>query len=267
MALKFKLKSREEVPAELASFYVERDGAFLLDAEGAVEKSKLDEFRTNNVTLQKQLAELTQRFEGIEPDQVKALMAEKQKLEEEKLLNGSPHPSPLPGAEREKIEKVVENRIKSMKADLEKQVAGLTTEREALTARLVEIEINQGVTLAATKRGLRPTAIPDAVARARKVFQLVNGVPTAFEPDGKSVRYGRDGVTPMTLDEWAEGLVTEAPHLFESSAGGGAVGHNSGGVGSVRKNPFKRGPEWNLTEQMRLQKIDPNLAARLKAAA
>ena len=126
-------------------------------------------------------------------------------LEEEKLLNGSPHPSPLPGAEREKIEKVVENRIKSVKADLEKQVAGLTTEREALTARLVEIEINQGVTLAATKRGLRPTAIPDAVARARKVFQLVNGVPTAYEPDGKSVRYGRDGVTPMTLDEWAEG--------------------------------------------------------------
>ena len=45
MALKFKLKSREEVPADLASFYVERDGAFLLDAEGAVEKSKLDEFR------------------------------------------------------------------------------------------------------------------------------------------------------------------------------------------------------------------------------
>ena len=111
MALKFKLKSRDEVPAELASFYVERDGSFLLDAEGAVEKSKLDEFRTNNVTLQKQLAELTQRFEGIEPDQVKALMAEKQKIEEEKLLNGSPHPSPLPGAEREKIEKVVENRI------------------------------------------------------------------------------------------------------------------------------------------------------------
>ena len=81
------------------------------------------------------------------------------------------------------------------------------------------------------------------------------------------VSCGRDGVTPLTLDEWAEGLVTEAPHLFESSAGGGAVGHNSGGVGSVRKNPFKRGPEWNMTEQMKLQKTDPKLAVRLKAAA
>jgi hypothetical protein len=173
----------------------------------------------------------------------------------------------LPSAEREKIDKLVESRTRSLKSDLEKQVAGLATERDSLMSRLVEIEINQGVTLAATKRGLRPTAIPDAVARARKVFQLVKGVPMAFEPDGKSVRYGRDGVTPLTLDEWAEGLVTEAPHLFESSAGGGAVGHNSGGVGSVRKNPFKRGPEWNLTEQMRLQKSDPRLAERLKAAA
>jgi hypothetical protein len=255
MALKFKFKSKDEIPAEHASLYVERDGAFVLDAEGAVEKAKLDEFRTNNVNLQKQLADLSKRFEGIEPDQVKALMEEKQRLEEAKHLKEG------------EVEKLVESRTRSLKSDLEKQVAGLTTERDSLMTRLVEIEINQGVTLAATKRGLRPTAIPDAVARARRVFQLVNGVPTAFEPDGKTVRYSRDGVTPLTLDEWAEGLVTEAPHLFESSAGGGAVGHNSGGVGSVRKNPFKRGPEWNLTEQMRLQKSDPKLADRLKAAA
>ena len=255
MALKFKYKSKDEVPAEHLSFYVEREGAFFLDAEGAVDKSRVDEFRTNNLALKKQLDDLATKYEGIDPDAVKTLLAEKAKLEDQKLLKEG------------EVEKLVEKRTRSLKSDLEKQVAGLATERDGLMSRLVEVEINQGVTLAATKRGLRPTAIPDAVARARKVFQLVKGVPTAFEPDGKSVRYGRDGVTPLTLDEWAEGLVTEAPHLFESSAGGGAVGHNSGGVGSVRKNPFKRGPEWNLTEQMRLQKSDPRLAERLKAAA
>jgi hypothetical protein len=255
MALKFKYKSKDEVPVEHLSLYVERDGAFFLDAEGAVDKARVDEFRTNNLALKKQLDDIAARYEGIDPDAVKTLLAEKAKLEDQKLLKEG------------EVEKLVESRTRSLKSDLEKQVAGLATERDSLMSRLVEIEINQGVTLAATKRGLRPTAIPDAVARARKVFQLVKGVPTAFEPDGKSVRYGRDGVTPLTLDEWAEGLVTEAPHLFESSAGGGAVGHNSGGVGSVRKNPFKRGPEWNLTEQMRLQKSDPRLAERLKAAA
>jgi hypothetical protein len=32
------------------------------------------------------------------------------------------------------------------------------------------------------------------------------------------------------------------------------------------KNPFRK-ETWNLTEQMKLQKSDPALAARLKAAA
>jgi hypothetical protein len=32
------------------------------------------------------------------------------------------------------------------------------------------------------------------------------------------------------------------------------------------KNPYRK-DSWNLTEQMKLQKSDPSLAARLKAAA
>ena len=62
---------------------------------------------------------------------------------------------------------------------------------------------------------------------------------------------------------------SDAPHLFESNAGGGAAGNPAGGgTGSNRsvKNPFRK-ETWNLTEQMKLQKTDPNLAARLKAAA
>ena len=35
MALKFKFKTREEIPAEQVSLYTERDGAWLLDVEGA----------------------------------------------------------------------------------------------------------------------------------------------------------------------------------------------------------------------------------------
>ena len=57
-------------------------------------------------------------------------------------------------------------------------------------------------------------------------------------------------------------------HLFESNAGSGAAGNGSGGVGGNNrsvKNPFRK-ETWNLTEQMKLQKTDPQLAARLKAA-
>ena len=121
-----------------------------------------------------------------------------------------------------------------------------------------------------TRKGLRPTAIPDITARARTVFKLVDGAPRAYEADGQTVRVGKDGITPMTLDEWVDQQVADAPHLFESNAGGGAAGDASGGGASARanrsvKNPFRK-ETWNLTEQMKLQKTDPQLAARLKAA-
>jgi hypothetical protein len=61
--------------------------------------------------------------------------------------------------------------------------------------------------------------------------------------------------------------VSDAPHLFEANAGGGAAGSGSGGAGNRSvKNPFRK-ESWNLTEQMKLQKSDPQLAARLKASA
>jgi hypothetical protein len=94
----------------------------------------------------------------------------------------------------------------------------------------------------------------------------VNGVPQALEADGQTVRAGRDGVAPLSVAEWLDTQVSDAPHLFAGSAGGGATGHGSGGA-ATRKNPFRKGADWNLTEQMRLLKSDPQLAARLKAAA
>ena len=146
-------------------------------------------------------------------------------------------------------------------------VAPVAAERDALHGRLTAIQIDQAVVTEATKRGLRPTAIPDITSRARVTFQLVNGVPQAFEADGKIARTGKDGVTPLTLAEWIDGLVGDAPHLFEANAGGGAAGSGSGGAANRSvSNPFRK-ETWNLTEQMKLHKTDPALAARLKAAA
>jgi hypothetical protein len=256
MALKFKFKSKEEIPAESQSLYVERDGGWMLDVDGAVEKSKLDEFRANNITLTNQLAEQKKRFEGIDPEEVKKLVEEKRKLEEAQQLKGG------------EVEKVVEGRLKTAKTEWDKQFNAVTAERDTLNSRLTAIQIDQGVITVATKKGLKPTAIPDITARARVVFRLVDGAPRAYEADGQTVRVGKDGITPMTLDEWVDQQVADAPHLFESNAGGGAAGNGSGGAGNNRsvKNPFRK-ETWNLTEQMKLLKTDPQLAARLKAAA
>ena len=209
MALKFKFKTKDEIPADYLSLYAEREGAWVLDVDGAVEKAKLDEFRNNNVALAKERDDLKKRYEGIDPDEVRKLADEKRRLEEAQQLEAG------------EAEKVVEARVKALKGDFDKQLSAATSERDALNARLVAIQIDQGVITVASKRGLRASAMPDITARARGVFRLVNGVPTAFEADGQTVRAGKDGVTPMTLDEWVDAQVSEAPHLFESNAGGG----------------------------------------------
>jgi len=239
MALKNKYASAGDIPAELKSFYVERDGAWLLDSE------RNEELRQTNITVMKERDELKKRFEGIDPDAVRQLAAEKARLEEEQRLKDG------------KFQEVLADKLKAA-------VGPVTAERDALNGRLSALLIDQAVVNEATKRGLRPTAIPDATARARATFKLVAGVPQAF--DGDVPRYGRDGTSPLTLAEWVDALVSDAPHLFEANAGGGAIGSGSRGAATGVANPFRK-ESWNVTEQMKLQKNDPALAARLMAAA
>jgi hypothetical protein len=125
MALKYKFKDVKEIPVGDERHYVERDGEWVLDAEGLVEKAKLDEFRTSNVTLKKELEEFKARYDGIDPEEVKRLADEKRKLE----LQAQGH-------KPEEIEKIVVDRVKGIKADFDKQLGSLTTERDTLTSRL-----------------------------------------------------------------------------------------------------------------------------------
>ena len=127
------------------------------------------------------------------------------------------------------------------------------------------IQIDQAVVNEATKLGLKRSATPDITARARTSLRLVNGVPQVIGEDGQTARLGKDGLSPMGIAEWLDIQVSEAPHLFDGNTGGGAVGSGGAGNGSV-KNPFRK-ETWNLTEQMRLHKSDPGLAARMRGTA
>ena len=252
MALKQKYASKQEIPAEHQSLYVEHGNEWLLDTEP---DKRLEEFRATNVALLKANAEFKKRFEGIDPDAVRAMAEEQAKLKEEAQIKAG------------EVDKVIAARERAAVAAFQekehKPVVDKLAQREA---QLTAITIDQAALAEATKRGLRSTALPDLMARARNTFKLVGNVPQAF--DGETLLLGKDGVSPMTLAEWVDGLASSAPHLFEANAGGGAVGYGPGGAGnrSVSNNPWSEATR-NVTEQMRLKKSDPALAARLQAAA
>jgi len=250
MALKNKYAKAEEIPAELKSFYVERDGAWLLDSE------RNEELRLTNVTVMKERDALLKRFDGIDPDDVRSLRTATMKMEEEKRK--LEEAAQLKAGE---FEKVLAARLKEFQ---DKNLTPLQARAEAAEKRLAVVMIDDAVRDAALKRGVIPSALPDVMARARGALRLVDGQVRVY--DGENLVLGKDGVTPMISAEWVEALVSDAPHLFQANAGGGAAGSGSRGAGSGVVNPWNEKTR-NLTEQVKLLKTDPGLAARLKASA
>ncbi len=114
MALKFKLKSKDEVPAELVNLYVERDGAWHLDVEGAVDPASVEELRR----------------------------ASKAKLEEAQQIKAG------------EVEKVVETRLRAVKGDLDKKLASATVRTDAEGRFCFEKVCEGQVSLSATRQNL-----------------------------------------------------------------------------------------------------------------
>jgi hypothetical protein len=262
MTLPYRLPSKTQIPPGCEAHYLEKDGAFVLDVAGAVETQRLDEARADNFALKQQVQSLETQFQGIDPAQARALLQKAQELEDAQLVKAG------------EVEKLITKRLQAARADFESKLQTAAAERDTLNAQLSEIRINQKVIETATRRGLRPTAIPDLLSRAHSVFRLAHGQPAAFEADGQTPRRGQDG-QPLTLDEWTEKLAAEAPHLFDKSAGGGSLGGTPDDrptaparskPAEAARNPFRK-QTWNLTEQMRLRRSDPGQAEALAQAA
>lgn len=80
----------------------------------------------------------------------------------------------------------------------------------------------------------------------------------------------KDGYQELALDEWMGQLQQSKPWLFKTpkpqGTGAPAGGRTTATVPAGMKNPFSR-EHFNLTEQGRLYKSDPELYAKLKAEA
>jgi hypothetical protein len=225
MGLKAVLASKGEVEAlaePLRTLYVERDGKFVLDADveehpavGGL-RSALAKEREGRGTLDKELNKLRKDIDGLDPVKAREALARVQELEDKKLIDEG------------KFEELVAQRTKRLQDDHATQISEFqknVKERESQLAKLTEElsteRIDNALVLHATKAGVRPGALPDVINRARRVWRLVDGVPTPT--DGDKLIYGKDPSKPLPMEEWLDGLRKgDGAHLFEGSGGGGA---------------------------------------------
>jgi hypothetical protein len=226
MALKFKIAKLDEVAETVRTLYRPEGDAFVLDVDGAVDKGRLDEFRNNNITLQQQLDKL----KDVDPAKYRELIALQRKVEEKELID------------KGEIDKVVALRVTSMKEEMEGQLKQTSTALSTANAQLSALLIDQAVKAAALKAGALTTALDDVVLRARSMFTIENGVPVPKNEKGEVI-YGKDGTTPMSVDDWTLNLKKTALHLFASSSGSGA----GGGRGTIATDMSKLSPHQKIT--------------------
>jgi hypothetical protein len=209
MTLKAVVDSLDAVPEAFRELYAEKDGKFQISAiEGLAPADKVREFRENNIALAKQIEEMTAKFAGIDPEQVRQLNEQQRKIKDKELIDSG------------KIEELFAERIAPMKASFEKDLSAAKEHSTKLQSQLETLLIDGAIRDAASKAGVRATAVDDVLLRGRQAFRLQDG--KAVPMDGDKMLYGKGG-DPMSVDEWVSGLADRAPHLFEPSQGGGAA--------------------------------------------
>ena len=181
-------------------------------------KGKLDEFRGNNVTLMKDMDDLTNKFKNVDLDQYADMMQKQLDQKDKKLIDDG------------KIDELVEERTKRIQADNAKAYQSLQEQINTYQRQLEGLMIDATVRDHSSKQGVAPTAMDDIILRAKTVFKLKDGQATPMDGDG-NVIYEAGATEPMSVESWVKGLTGSAPHLFTPSNGSGSQHGNRGGGG------------------------------------
>lgn len=255
MALKRKLNKSgwEALKAELKAEYKEVDGEYVLDTEGDEDvsglKSALGKEREARQLSDKKYKALFDKWEGLDPEEVRSLLEKMDTDEDAKLLKAGK----MDELVNRKAEKAISEANKKMTA-AQKQTEAVIEENKMLRQGVVDNAIRE----AASKAGIHAHAVDDALFRGRAIFAYDGGNVIQLE-DGKP-KLGKDGKTNYGPSEWLEGMKETAPHWFPvGNGGGGSLGDRGGGGGSG-KRVVKRAA-YDAMSPMERDKVakDPNV--------
>ena len=123
-------------------------------------KTKLDEFRSNNVKLLKDMDALNAKFDGIDLDNYNEMIKLQQEQKDKTLIDAG------------KIDELLEERTKAMVKTHGDDMDKLTNENTVLNSQLAGLVIDSAVRDSAVKSGVVDTAIDDILLRSKAVFKF-----------------------------------------------------------------------------------------------
>lgn len=231
MALKALVEKIEDVEEQFRPLYEETENGWVfVGLDDKDFKSKIDEFRTTNIEKKKELEEVLKKFEGVDPEEYRAI---KKRMEEE---------SDNQLIEKGKIDELLNQRTERMRqeytdkvAKLEERTKKAEEDSKLYRAKLNKITVNDAITSAVSEVGVaKRSAMADILNRAGSTWSITDKGELVAKNSAGDTLYGKDGKDPLTPKEWAMTLLAEASHLFEPNEGGQARGSNSAPVPGSR---------------------------------
>lgn len=259
MPIKALYATQDEIPENFRELYEERGGQFhLTQIEGI--KTDADVARVQRALDQEKQArnQLKQQWDSFfgdkKPEDIQALLDRIPELEA--AAEGK--------IDDEKINSIVEGRLKTKLSPVERerdQLRAQLQEREQQIAQFQEREtrrtIHDSVREAAIKSKVIDTALEDVLMLAERMFEVGE--------DGKVTAKEGVGVTPgIDPVVWLTEMQQKRPHWWPASQGGGAKG--GAGGGGFGSNPWSH-DNWNMTEQARIYRENPQRAQQMAQAA
>lgn len=251
-----KLATKDAFPEGLRELAEEKDGGFVVDV---VPKSKLEEFRENNVNLKVENDGLKNKvsvYEGIvgsDPEKTKSELADLRTIHQQ-VKDGKLKGSTEITAELDRRTAEMKTGYETQLRELGEKLTTALKEKGDLKSDFDRTKIDQLITSAvlAEDSGVNPAALSDVLTRARSVYR-VNADGKVVAMNGDTVMYGSDGVTPLPPKEWLGKVLTEASYLAKPSAGGGANGDVSGKAGLANSPEFQKLPPAERIKRYRKQ--------------
>lgn len=173
-------------------------------------KTKLDEFRSNNVKLMKDMEALTSKFEGIDVDAYNDMKSKQEAMKQKKLIDAG------------KIDELLAEKTKQMREVHNSELEKTNKVNESLQDQLAKLVIDNAVRDSAVKAGVVETGMEDILLRSKSVFSLKDGKAVPTDAQGNTI-FGHGTTDPMSVNEWVKSQMDVAPHLFKSSSGSGST--------------------------------------------
>lgn len=256
MRLKAVVDSLDEVDEKYHDLYIERNGRFEIQVEGMKTPADVERVMislTKEREEHKKTKEKLQAFGGLDPEEVL------QKLDRFEELEAAAAGK----IDDSKLNEIVEARLRSKLAPVERERAKLLEENQSLQSKVEQYQakerqrtIHDAVRQAAMKVKVVDTAIEDALLLAERVFEI--------DDSGAIVTKDGVGVTPGVAPEvWFTDMQHRRPHWWGPSQGLNSRGNNGSGGGN---NPWTA-EHWNLTEQGRIVRENRTKAEQMAKAA